>query len=165
MNGCQTTDILPPITSELGGGDIINGKSLKTSKMLMMERDNSNRTRRITLRLSPEEYNKLESKFKASTCRKLSDHIRKQLFNKPIISTYRNQSLDDLMEETIVLNSELKAIGVNINQMAKKLNMAKQIPEFRDSIFHFENNQRILFNKIDQIRYHTQNIAERWLQL
>jgi len=128
-----------------------------------MEREKSNRTRFVGLRFTPEEYAKIESKFKASTCRKLSEHIRKHLFEKPIVTTYRNQSLDDLMEETVDLRTELSAIGNNINQIARKLNSAKQITEFREPILRFEIEKRILFNKIDEINKHTQKIAEQWL--
>ena len=103
-----------------------------------MKRENSNRTRIVGLRFTPEEYAKIESKFRASTCRKLSDHIRKHLFNKPIVTTYRNQSLDDLMEETIVLTTELRAIGNNINQIARKVNTLKFIPEFKQQLFWFD---------------------------
>jgi hypothetical protein len=89
-------------------------------KRKMMKRENSNRSRGITLRLTEKKYAKIESQFKASTCRKLSDFIRKHLFDRPITSTYRNQSLDELIEETVVLSSKLRIIGNNINQIARK---------------------------------------------
>lgn len=129
-----------------------------------MERENSNRSRRITLRLTDQEYAKIESKFTASTCRKISDHIRRQLFNKPIITTYRNQSLDDYMEEIIVLNSELRAIGNNVNQIAKKINSLKLMPEFKMQLFMFEIESKRLFDKMEEIRNHTKKLSEKWLQ-
>ena len=68
-----------------------------------MGRENSNRTRIIGLRLTPGEYTKIEQKWKASTCRKLSDYVRRNLFEKPVTSYYRNQSLDDFMAEMALL--------------------------------------------------------------
>ena len=130
----------------------------------MMERENSNRSRRITLRLTDQEYTKIENKFKASTCRKISDHIRRQLFNKPIVATYRNQSLDDYMEEIIVLNSELRAIGNNVNQIAKKVNALKFLSEFKMQLFTFEIESKRLFDKMEEIRNHTKKLSEKWLQ-
>ena len=47
-----------------------------------MERKNSNRTRIIGLRLTSDEYLKIEKKWKASTCRKLSEYVRRSLFEK-----------------------------------------------------------------------------------
>ncbi|MEG2103236.1 MAG: plasmid mobilization relaxosome protein MobC [Flavobacterium sp.] len=129
-----------------------------------MERKNSNRSRRITLRLTEKEYAKIESQFKASICRKLSDYVRKSLFDRPITTTYRNQSLDDLMEETIVLSSELRAIGNNINQIARKINTLKMIPEFKTQLFLFDLERKVLSNKLEAISNHTQNISEQWLQ-
>jgi hypothetical protein len=113
----------------------------------MMEAENSNRTRIIGLRLTPEEYAKIERKWKASTCRKLSDYVRKHLFDKSIVTTYRNQSLDDFMEETIVLHNELNAIGTNINQAVKKLHILQQIPEFRNWIISFDLDKRSFSTK------------------
>ena len=130
----------------------------------MMERENSNRTRRITLRLTPEEYAKIEHKWKISTCRKLSDYVRKHLFDKPITTTYRNQSLDDFMEETVVLRNELNAIGNNVNQVVKKMHTIQQIPEFREWIIRYELEKKILFNKVNDIQNHMQKITDKWLQ-
>lgn len=130
----------------------------------MMERENSNRSRRITLRLTEKEYAKIESQFKASTCRKLSEYIRRHIFNRPITSTYRNQSLDELMEETVVLSSELRSIGNNINQIARKVNTLKMIPDIKGHLYLFEVQRKKLFEKMDEVSSHTQKISERWLQ-
>ena len=129
-----------------------------------MEAENSNRTRIIGLRLTPEEYAKIERKWKASTCRKLSDYVRKHLFDKSIVTTYRNQSLDDFMEETIVLHNELNTIGTNINQAVKKLHTLQQIAEFRNWIISFDLDKKILFNKVEKIKKRIQKISDKWLQ-
>lgn len=55
-----------------------------------MEKENSNRTRIVGLRFTPAEYARIERKWKATTCRKLSEYIRKYLFDKPITTNYRN---------------------------------------------------------------------------
>lgn len=129
-----------------------------------MEIENSNRTRRITLRLTPEEYAKIEQRYKASTCRKLSDYVRKHLFDKPITTHYRNQSLDDFIEETVLLRNELSAIGNNINQVVKKMHTLQQIPEFKQWIIHYEIEQQIFKGKIDLIEKHTSKITDKWFQ-
>lgn len=71
--------------------------------------------------LTAEEYSKIERKRKTSACRKLSDYVRKHLFDKPIVTAYRKKSLDDFMEEMNILRNELNAIGNNINQAVKRL--------------------------------------------
>ena len=129
-----------------------------------MERENSNRTRIVGLRFTPEEYVKIERKWKASTCRKLSDYIRKHLFNKPINTTYRNQSLDDMTGEMMLLYKQLNAIGNNFNQAVKKLHTLDQIPEFKVWIISSELDKKILLNKVEEIKICIQKISEKWLQ-
>jgi hypothetical protein len=130
----------------------------------MMERENSKRTRIVGLRFTPEEYAKIERKWKTSTCRKLSDYIRKHLFNKPITTNYRNQSLDDFMAEMMRLRGELNAIGNNFNHAVKKLHTLNQISDFKHWLISYELEKKILFNKVDEIKKQIQKIAESWLQ-
>jgi hypothetical protein len=129
-----------------------------------MNQENSTRSRIIGLRLTVKEYAQIEKKWKASTCRKLSDYVRRSLFDKPIVTTHRNQSIDDLMTEAIKLRTELKSLGNNFNQTVKKLHTLQQIPEFRNWIIAFELDKKILFNKVDEIKSNIQKIAEKWLQ-
>lgn len=129
-----------------------------------MKRENSNRTRIVGLRFTPEEYAKIEKKWKASTCRKLSDYIRRHLFDKPITTIYRNQSLDEMIHEMIKLFKQLNGIGNNFNQAVKKLHTLNQIPEFKVWIISAELDKKILFDKIDEIKNYIRKISEKWLR-
>jgi hypothetical protein len=129
-----------------------------------METKQTNRSRIIGLRLTLKEFEQIEIKWKASTCRKLSDYVRRSLFEKPIVTTYRNQSLDDYMAEAISLKTELNRIGNNFNQAVKKLHTLYQIAEFRSWLITYEIDKKILLNKMDEIKNHMQKIAEKWLQ-
>ncbi len=80
-----------------------------------MEEKNSFRTRIIGLRLTSEEYEQIEKKCKNSNAGKLSEYVRRVLFNKPLTVYQRNQSLDDFMTEMMQLRSELNGIGNNFN--------------------------------------------------
>ncbi|AYN03595.1 plasmid mobilization relaxosome protein MobC [Flavobacterium sp. 140616W15] len=129
-----------------------------------MEKKNSNRTRIVGLRFTPAEYTRIERKWKATTCRKLSEYIRKYLFDKPITTNYRNQSLDEFMFEIIRLRTELKALGNNFNQTVKKLHTLQQIPEFKTWVINHELERRILFNKVEEINRYIEKISRKWLQ-
>ncbi|TDW52094.1 hypothetical protein EV144_101774 [Flavobacterium sp. 270] len=129
-----------------------------------MEKENSNRTRIVGLRFTPAEYARIERKWKATTCRKLSEYIRKYLFNKPITTNYRNQSLDEFMFEIIRLRTELKALGNNFNQAVKKLHTLQQIPEFKTWIINHELERSILLNKVEEINKYIEKISRKWLQ-
>lgn len=129
-----------------------------------MEAKKSSRSRIIGLRLTLKEYEQIEKKWKASICRKLSDYVRRSLFEKPIVTTYRNQSLDDYMAEAMRLRNELNGIGNNFNQAVKKLHTLHQIAEFRSWIITYELEKKTLLNKVDEIKNHIQKVAEKWLQ-
>lgn len=128
-----------------------------------MEEQN-NRTKWLHLRLTPDEYQKIMKEFNKSTCRKISDYARKNLLQKPIIGTYRNQSLDDFMAEMIRLRGELNAIGNNFNQAVKKLHTLQKITDFKHWLISYELEKKIFFNKVDEIKKHIQKFAESWLQ-
>lgn len=130
----------------------------------VMERENSNRTRIIGLRLTSDEFRTVEQKWKASTCRKLSDYLRHALFEKPVVATFRNQSTDDFMTEMAKLRAELNHIGNNFNQAVKRLHTLSQIAEFRSRLVAYEAEKKMLFSKVDEIKTHIQKIAESWLQ-
>lgn len=129
-----------------------------------MKEQHSNRTRIVGLRLTPDEYAKIEKKWKASTCRKLSDYVRRNLFEKPIVTTYRSSSQDDLMTELTRLRNELNAVGNNFNQAVKKLHTLSQIAEFRSWLIAYEVEKKILSNKVDEVRNNVKKILEIWLQ-
>ncbi len=129
-----------------------------------MEGKKSNRTRIIGLRLTPDEYAKIEKNWQNSTCRKLSEYVRHSLFEKPIVTTYRNQSADDFMAEMAQLRKELNHVGNNFNQAVKKLHTLQKITEFKSWLIAYEVEKRTLFNKVDEIKNHIQKMAEIWLQ-
>lgn len=125
---------------------------------------NPNRSRIIGLRITQQEYEQIEKKFKASTCRQLSEYVRRVLFNKPIVTTYRNQSFDDAMTEMMKLRNELNSIGNNINQAVKKLHTLHQIQEFRSWILQWDSEKELLENKVDEIKFQVNKMADTWLQ-
>ena len=129
-----------------------------------MEGKKSNRTRIIGLRLTPDEYEKIEKKWKHTTCRKLSEYVRHSLFEKPIVTAYRNQSADDFMAEMAQLRKELNHVGNNFNQAVKKLHTLQKVTEFKSWLIAYEVEKRTLFNKVDEIKNHIKKMAEKWLQ-
>ena len=131
---------------------------------MSMGQTQTNRTRIIGLRLTPEEYSNVEKRWKASTCRKLSDFVRHIIFEKPVVTTYRNKSLDDFMSESIRLRKELNSIGNNFNQAVKKLHTLDQSGEIKEWLIGYELEKKLLFNKVDEVKNHIRKMADKWLQ-
>jgi hypothetical protein len=131
---------------------------------MMMKTENKNRTKWLHLRLSAQEYDVLHKRFEKSTCPKLSDFARKNLLQKPVIMKYRNESLDELIQEFIRLRTDLRGIGNNFNQAVKKLHTLNQISDFRQWIMEYELDKKILLNTTENIKKHIQNLSQKWLQ-
>ena len=129
-----------------------------------MGNQKSNKTRIVALRLSAQEFTLLDRKFKGSTCRKLSEYIRKVILEKPVAVYYRNGSLDDSVKELIRLRNELNNIGNNFNQAVKKLHTLDQIAEFKSWIITYELDKRRLLLQIDEIKKQINKTADQWLQ-
>ena len=89
-----------------------------------MENQGENRSRILLTRLKPAEFTLLDSRFKKTRFRKLSEYIRSVLLEKPITVTYRDKSMDEVLEELILLRKELNAIGNNLNQTVRNINSA-----------------------------------------
>jgi len=127
----------------------------------MKERDN--RTKWVHLRLTPGEYRQLQSRFGKTTCRKMSDYLRAVIFERPVVATYRNTSIDHALAAMSVLNSELNAIGNNINQMAKKMHTIR-MPEITHWSLQFDNHSQSFFTKIGEVKQLLEKLSARWLR-
>src|SRR5690349_6296670 len=129
-----------------------------------MSEKNNNRYKWLHIRLKEDEHIKINKKFSASTCRKLSEYARRVLLDKVITVNQRNQSLDDFMTEMIKLRNELNKIGNNFNQSVKKLHTLEQIFEFKSWLITNETDKKMLFEKIDEIKLKINQISDKWLQ-
>ena len=59
----------------------------------------TNKTRWLHVRLTEDDYKLIFKRFKQTTCRKLSEYVRKKLLDKPLNIVHRNGSLDDFLTE------------------------------------------------------------------
>jgi len=129
-----------------------------------MSAEKINRSRLLQVRLTTKELERIQTKFSHSTCRKLSDYVRKVLLDKPLTVNQRNQSLDDFMAEMIALRNELNAIGNNFNQTVKRLHALQQIDEIKTWLILNETARQIILNKITEIKSKINQINDQWLQ-
>ena len=116
------------------------------------------------MRFTETEYTTLERKFRTTTSSQMSQYIRNAVLSRPLVIKYRNESLDQFMEELIQLKQELNAIGNNFNQAVKKLHTLKQIPEFRHWIAGHETTQQQLTERTKHIEERVAQMSEKWLQ-
>lgn len=118
----------------------------------------------LSLRVSTQEFEILKKKCGATTCRKLSEYMRKKLLDKAIVTTYRNASMDEQMAELILLRKELNNIGNNFNQVVHKLHMVDHIPELKIWFKLYDGNRVEVTRKMEEIKGRINQMAELWLQ-
>ena len=128
-----------------------------------MTEQKNNRTKWIHLRLLPDEYKALHSKFCKTTCRSLSEFIRAIVLDKPIVATYRNMSQDDILEMMASLTRELNSIGNNINRSVKRLHTLREHEAASWAANHAMQSE-VLQAKITEAKALLNTIAERWLR-
>jgi len=123
-----------------------------------------NLTRRVTIRLKPHEYSKINSLFQSTTKRKLSEYIRAVLLEKPLTVYTRSKSLDDFISEMILLRNDLNSIGNNFNQSVKRLHSFDKISDIKVWAILNEKSKEILFKKMGEIKEKINQISDKWLQ-
>ena len=120
------------------------------------------RSRRVTIRFTGDEYNKLQRQFKDTTTRKLSDYLRKVLPHQKVTTVTRDRSLDDLVAELIQLRRELNALGNNFNQAVKRLHTLDRIEEKNHWAEHYEKAGLSIAGKVAEIEQKMLQISSRW---
>jgi hypothetical protein len=105
------------------------------------------RLRRLNIRLSQQEWDKVHQLSSNTTCRSISEYSRKILLNKPVKVFYRNQSFDNFEAQMTRLLPQLEALSDNFDQLVKKIDPLKNIPEMRADLtligFCWENFSKI----------------------
>lgn len=86
-------------------------------------------TRPILFRVSEPEYERLDKLRRESDCHSLGEVIRRILQHKPITLFHRDRSLEGPLEELARIREELRAIGVNINQLTRHFHGSTHAPQ------------------------------------
>ena len=89
-----------------------------------MEEQEENRNRWLNIRLNSEEYKMVEKRFKKTSFQTMSEYHRALLLGDPVTVLHRDKSMDEMLEELVLLRRELNHIGNNLNQAVRKVNCA-----------------------------------------
>jgi len=100
---------------------------------------------RLNIRLSEQEWKKIQHHASNTTCRNISDYCRKVLLDKPVKVFYRNQSFDDFQEELVPLLPVLNKHAENFDHLIRSPQLATSLPvlitlhkEFMDTAGHIK---------------------------
>lgn len=122
----------------------------------------NNKTKWLHVRLDDDEYAQLQRDFKQTIEPKLSDYVRKNLFRKPIVKSYRNQSMDDFVAEMIRLRTALNHIGKNFNQVVKLLHTYPASAPVLAILKEYENDKTKLLEQVDFIESFIKKNMQQW---
>lgn len=73
-----------------------------------------------TYRITAKENEILQQLYRQSTCRSISEYIRRVALRKPVHIRYRNASLDETLEELADMRMNLKAVLQHIEEIREK---------------------------------------------
>ena len=161
MYVCDTNGFFIPSVGRSFKSIILQSRIIQNT---VMSKIIENRTRWMNTRFTPEEYKIIHSRFEKSMFRKKSEYSRALILQKPVIFTYRDKSMDDVLEELISLRNELNHIGNNFNQAVHKLNSVMGMPdaELWQSMLIVLRDQ--LEPSIREIKKKMDNYSDIWLQ-
>ena len=117
----------------------------------------------VTIRIGDEKFNELKRLLQGNPQNDMSRLLRDILHNRPITVFTKDKTLDNVMEELAKLRSEIRAIGVNINQITRLFNTYPE-PQ-RKALFAkmaFKEHQAIE-PKIAELLDIVSKLAKRWL--
>lgn len=118
-----------------------------------MKKEKINRTKALKVRLTPTEMEILLEKQSGTTCNSTSEYARNLLLGKRITYYFRNQNLDNNLEELKVLTKELNLCGINYNHTVKRLHSLQNFEEIKEWLLINESNKKIVIKKMDEIRF------------
>ena len=124
----------------------------------------SRKNYRIDVRLTGAEHSKIDNMYKISTCRTKAQYVRELIFNRPVRIFYRDQSLDDLIEEIVILNREINILKEHQSKTLEILYTYKNSSELNESIQLAALKITGLHKKMDEVKNQMEKITEKWLQ-
>lgn len=118
----------------------------------------------LHLRLSENEKIQIRKAYLKTTQRRISDYARKILLGKPMVASYRNASMDELMNELIKLRKDLNGLSNNFNQTVHKLHTLDHSSSLKILLNHYESERKILFKKVEEMREMMNKMGAEWLR-
>jgi len=90
-------------------------------------------TRFLSIRLSPEEYAEVYQHLQQSTCRSLTEYVKKVLTNKPVTFKVRDQSREDILHQLTLIKSRLDTL-VDKTSPADAAHLLTEVADIKSTI-------------------------------
>ena len=119
----------------------------------------------MIVRVSELQFNKLEKLRAESNCQTVAEIVRRILSGKKINCFYTDVSMNAPMEELVSIRKELRAIGININQITRTFNQEKTTESSRTYyVLKVADLYKNVDEKMDRLLVLIGKLTEKWLQ-
>jgi len=162
MYVCVTNEILPSFPKSVGV--TIKRSGVGLINIEIMNELEENRSRWLNIRLKPDEYKALEKRFSKTAFQTMSEYHRALLLGDPVTIIHRDRSMDEVLEELILLRRELNFVGTNLNQAVRNINSAHGFPDTRLWLNLLSIINGKLEPSINQIKEEVNKYADLWSQ-
>lgn len=117
----------------------------------------------LRIRLTDKAFERLEKISKSSDCHTVGEAARKILSKEKITLFYKDITLNSTMEELALIRKELRAIGININQITKSYHSDKRDHQQAIQIDRMIPVYQKVEAKTDTLLILINQLAEKWL--
>ena len=121
-------------------------------------------THNIIIRVSEKLFKKLEKLQQKSDCHSIAEVCRKILSNEKIRLFQQDITMHPVMEELALIRKELRAIGININQITRTFNQDKSDTGRAFYVLKVAQQYKQVGEKTDRLLNIISKLADKWLQ-
>jgi hypothetical protein len=119
---------------------------------------------RIRTRVNDKAYKRLSEILENSNCQTVGQLVRKILSHERITVYKKDNSLEAPVQELIQIRNELRAIGVNINQITHYFHTAETNNQKMFYALKVAENYREVGDKVNVLVEMVARLGEKWLQ-
>jgi hypothetical protein len=118
----------------------------------------------IIIRVTKKLYEKLDAYRVESDCPTIGEVARRIISNRKINIYQKDISMNAPMEEMALIRKELRAIGININQITRTFNQDKAETHRAFYVMKVADLYKNVDAKVDRLLVIISKLAEKWLQ-
>lgn len=134
----------------------MSGKKAKDQEELL--------SHNLIIRVTESTFKRLEKMHRESHYASIAEVARRILSNQQIKLFYTDVSMNAPMEEMALIRKELKAIGININQITRSFNQDKAGTHREFYVLKVADLYKNVDEKVDRLLVIISGLAEKWLQ-
>lgn len=118
----------------------------------------------LIIRVNEATFKRLEKLHQESHYPSIAEVARRILANQKIRLFYKDISMNAPMEEMALIRKELKAIGINVNQLTRSFNQDKAGTHRAFYLMKVADQYQTVGEKVDRLLAVISKLAEEWLQ-